>query len=77
MTCVTTDPKLKHSYVRFNYVTMDPLDKTVTTTETSLIIEEGVISMDDFYNEIIRLFKLETWFGRNLDAFNGVYGWLR
>ena len=51
---------------------MAPLDTTGTTTETSLIIEEGVTSMDDFYNEITRLLKLETWFGRNLMAFNDV-----
>ena len=38
----------------------------------ALIIEDGIISMDDFYNEMTRLLKLEDWFGRNLDAFNGV-----
>lgn len=37
-----------------------------------LVIEEGVKSMDDFYDEITRLLKLPAVFGRNLDAFNDV-----
>jgi RNAse (barnase) inhibitor barstar len=35
-----------------------------------LVIEEGVATMQDFYNEMIRLLELADWFGNNLDAFN-------
>jgi len=34
-----------------------------------LVIDEGVTSVDGFYDELARLLKLEDWFGRNLDAF--------
>ena len=45
---------------------------TSTSSDTEFIIEEGVRTMDDFYKEMIRLLKLEDWFGKNLDAFNDV-----
>ena len=35
-----------------------------------LVIEEGVATMQDFYNEMKRLLGLADWFGNNLDAFN-------
>ena len=37
-----------------------------------LVIDEGVTSVDGFYDELARLLKLEDWFGRNLNAFNDV-----
>ena len=48
------------------------LSRTSDDDQLLIIPAGSVKSKSEFHDEMIRLLKLEDWYGRNLDAFNDV-----